>query len=263
MPPGDVGSVLLLYPPISSGETENDASERNAGAFPLRKRPMKEIIAEVQSMGIRVPGSIMGRKGGAGPAEGRAFLIDGIPVNVPIAAPYVASSPFVLKESGNDRFILFRHAEPVAQISVVPEPRFYGQMGPDGIGYRQIALLHGRDCLATTVLQRCVHWRSSGKCAFCGTEISLRNGATIARKRPAQLADVARVAAKRDGVAHVVLTSGNRRSAGQGNTLPCPVCRCDQGRRRSADPGPVFTAARPWPYESAESGRCRRGGHSR
>ncbi len=169
---------------------------------------MKEIITALQSLGIRVPGAITGRTCGAGPAEGRAFLIDGMPVNVPISAPYVKASPFVLKEDENDRFMLFKGDEPIGGVSVVPEPRFYRLIGSDGVSYRQIALLHGRNCLATTVLQRCVNWRTSQGCAFCGTELSLEKGTTIPQKSPSQLAAVAKAAAALDGVSHVVLTSG-------------------------------------------------------
>jgi radical SAM protein (TIGR04043 family)/putative N-acetyltransferase (TIGR04045 family) len=169
---------------------------------------MKELITEIQSLGIRVSGSITGRCGGAGPAEGRAFVIGATATNAPINAPYTKRSPFVLKNGGNGRLILFKNGEPIAPVSLVPEPHFYNLMGSDGIDYRKIALLHGMDCLATTVLQRCFNWRISRGCAFCGTEISLGAGATIVRKRPSQLAEVAMAAMKQDTVSHVVLTSG-------------------------------------------------------
>jgi biotin synthase-related radical SAM superfamily protein len=62
--------------------------------------------------------------------------------------------------------------------------------------------------ILSLVNQRCVHWQTGQNCKFCGTEISLNNGRTIATKRPAQLVEVARYAQKVDGVSHVVLTSG-------------------------------------------------------
>ncbi len=58
---------------------------------------MRHLITEIQSQGVQVPEEIIGRKGGAGPAEGRAFLINGLPVSVPIAADYVSKSPYSLK----------------------------------------------------------------------------------------------------------------------------------------------------------------------
>lgn len=170
--------------------------------------PMKELITEIQSRGIRVPETIMGRSGGSGPAEGRAFLIGGVPVNVPISAGYTSDSPFALADEGSGRYMLLKHGQPVASITVVPVPRFYRQVDSNAIPYKKIALLHGRDCLATTVLQHCVNWNNGRRCAFCATQISLEKNTTIARKTPGQLAEVARSAAATDGVGHVVLTSG-------------------------------------------------------
>ena len=167
----------------------------------------KDLIAELLSAGIRVPDSIRGRKGGAGPADGRAFLLNGLAVNIPIAAPYVADSPFQLRSHG-EGYALLKNGTEIGSIDIVPVPHFYDGQTDDGIGYSQIALLHGKDCLATTVNQRCVHWQTGQNCKFCGTEISLNNGRTIATKRPAQLVEVARYAQKVDGVSHVVLTSG-------------------------------------------------------
>ena len=184
---------------------------------------MHHLITEIQSLGINVSDSIAGRNGGAGPAEGRAFIINGVPVSVPIAADYVKHSPFTLQktksgalqetdfgslhetESGYD---LLKDNTFVAPIKVVAEPEFYKKFTEDGISYKQIALLHGKDCLATTVLQKCVHWKHSQRCSFCSTESSLASKQTIAKKTPAQLAQVARVARDIDGVTHMVLTSG-------------------------------------------------------
>lgn len=176
---------------------------------------MKDIITEIQSLGIRVPDTISGRSGGAGPAEGRAFVIDGVAVNAPIRSAYTARSPYSLAEAEKGRFTLIKDGKPVSSLSVVPEPDFYHQSDPQGVPYRKIALLHGTDVMATTVLQRCVNWKTAARCAFCATEISLARGATIARKTPEQLAEVARYAAARDRIRHVVLTSGAAHPPGE------------------------------------------------
>ena len=118
-----------------------------------------ELIAELQSAGIRVPDSITGRKGGAGPAEGRAFLLNDLAVHIPIAAAYVANSPFELR-SQREGYVLLKNGTEIGSIGIVPEPQYYHDQTADGIGYRQIALLHGKDCLATTVNQRCSHWQT-------------------------------------------------------------------------------------------------------
>lgn len=184
------------------------SAERDAGDLGLR-----HLITEIQSLGIRVHKDIQGRKGGAGPAEGKAFLIGGIPVNAPIAGHYVSNSPFSL-EASDSAYLLLKHGKAVLPLELVPDPAFYGRSTRDGIGFRNIALLHGRDCLATTVLQQCVHWKRFKKCGFCATETSLKNRETIARKTPEQLAEVARAAWDMDGVSHMVLTSGTGDPAG-------------------------------------------------
>ena len=155
-----------------------------------------------------MPPDVTGRNGGAGPAEGRAILIDGIAVNAPISAAYTKQSPFRLIKDPDGHYTLYRHDKRVTAVSVVSPPHFYGRNGSDGVPLQKIALLHGADCLATTVRQRCVNWKQSLRCAFCATERSLENRTTITEKSPRQLAEVARRAKSDDNITHVVLTSG-------------------------------------------------------
>jgi len=165
-----------------------------------------ELITELQCSGVQVPAGVTGRCSGAGPAEGRAMLIGSRVVNIPIAASYVRQSPFTLTP-GPQGWILKREGRDLGMVQIVPEPSFYRKQTTDGTLFKHIALLHGRDCLASTVLQRCSHWRSGRRCAFCGTEVSLDLKTTVAHKLPAQLAAVA-TAAQAEGMTHVVLTSG-------------------------------------------------------
>ncbi|WP_022666202.1 MSMEG_0568 family radical SAM protein [Desulfospira joergensenii] len=171
---------------------------------------MHHLITEIQSLGIRVHEDMAGRKGGAGPAEGRAFIVNGIPVSVPLAAAYVSQSPFSLQtpQTPETGYELLKNGKPVSRIRVVEEPEFYSRSTEEGIPYRQIALLHGKDCLATTVLQECVHWKTSQRCSFCATQATLAAKQTLAKKTPLQLAQVAKAARETDGVTHMVLTSG-------------------------------------------------------
>ena len=78
-----------------------------------------ELIAELQSAGIRVPDSITGRKGGAGPAEGRAFLLNDLAVHIPIAAAYVANSPYQLR-SQSKGYVLLKNGPDIGSIGIVP-----------------------------------------------------------------------------------------------------------------------------------------------
>jgi radical SAM protein (TIGR04043 family)/putative N-acetyltransferase (TIGR04045 family) len=114
-------------------------------------------------------------------------------------------------ERHRDRWVLFRHGSPVdVCLAVMTEPGFYRQSTSDGVPFQKIALFHGADCLASTVLQSCVHWGSPAACGFCGIGLSLRDGNTVRSKKPEQLAEAA-VAAAGHGARHVTLTAGTTR----------------------------------------------------
>jgi len=169
----------------------------------MKTSTVANLITDLQSMGIRVPDGMSGRKDGAGPAEGRAFILNNISVTIPIDANYVSDSPYTLKKNG-EKYILLKNEKEISEIGVVPEPHFYRLLTQDDMSHSKIALLHGKDCLATTVLQKCVFWRSDRQCGFCGTEFSLKRGRTTAQKTPQQLAEVALAAKEKDKVSHVV-----------------------------------------------------------
>jgi len=109
----------------------------------------------------------------------------------------------------NGGYCLTHNGKPVLPVEFTSTPRFYSLTTKDGIPYRHIAVLHGRDVLATTVSQRCIRWRREGeRCQFCAIERSLENGSTVGLKTPEQLAEVAEAAVRLDGVRHMVLTTG-------------------------------------------------------
>ena len=192
---------------------------------------MREIITDILSLGVRVAKPMGGRKGGAGPAEGRSVLIGQWAVNASVASDYANRSPYSLRET-QEGCVLRREDKTVCPVRVVSEPLFYGKRTEEGIEYRKIALLHGRDCLASTILQTCRHWRSDDRCAFCGTEVSLKNGTTLALKTPAQLAEVARAARDLDGISHVVLTAGSADPPGYEITY---AAECTRAIKRTVD----------------------------
>jgi radical SAM protein (TIGR04043 family) len=129
-----------------------------------------------------------------------------------------AASPFVARVPDADgSAVLERDGRPVARIAFPPAPRFYGLQTFDGIPYWKIATLHGRDVLATTVLQECIRYTNRRtRCQFCAIGASLAAGRTIAHKTPGQLAEVARAAQLLDGVSHVVLTTGTPNASDRG-----------------------------------------------
>ncbi len=173
--------------------------------------PSRELLTELQSLGMRLAEADAneGRRGGAGPSDHRAVTLDGQTIMVPVHNGVARRSPFTAKALDDGRATLLRHETPVGTISYPPTPRFYGLQTFDGIPYWKIALLHGRDVLATTVLQECIRANDAATtCQFCAIGQSLKSGRTIAHKSPAQLAEVARAAVLLDGVTHMVMTTG-------------------------------------------------------
>ena len=183
-----------------------------------------ELITELQSFGLRVQGQFSPRKGGAGPAEGGTFLISGIPVNLPISNEYVSKSPYLLREEG-DQSLIFKDEKAVCLVHLIERPRFYDYSTEEGIPYTKIALLHGKDCLATSVIQTCTYWHSSERCQFCGIELSHQSGQTIKIKTPEQLSEVARKAKGLDSIQHIVLTTGTVQPPGEeiSTLVPCAL----------------------------------------
>jgi radical SAM protein (TIGR04043 family) len=180
------------------------------------------LKAELQSLGVRVKDLPPGmRQGGAGPAEGIVLFFDGHQASVPLLSPFVARSPYCLeKESG--RYILVRGKQRIKEIWLSPTPDFYRRLTREGIPYYQIALLHGKDCLGSTVVQSCLYQEAGRGCKFCGINGSLRNKKTIARKTPSHLSEVAE-AAEAEGARHAVLTSG---CWGNDSTVICYLADC-------------------------------------
>ena len=173
-----------------------------------------ELKTEMQSLGVRIsPAAGRGgriRKGGAGPAEGATLLLDGAPASVPALSDFVSVSPFRL-EWFRGRWVLFRGDEAVdLAVALPPEPPFYRESTGEGVPYRKIALMHGADCLASTVLQACSYWGTPSACRFCGVGLSWKEGRTLLRKEPGLLAEVAKEA-QEAGARHVTLTAGSTR----------------------------------------------------
>jgi radical SAM protein (TIGR04043 family) len=144
--------------------------------------------------------------------------IDGTTVMVPIYTNTASHSPYTVQtHSGEIQGILRMKGEEVASIQFPHQPQFYSLMTADGVPYWKIALLHSQDVLATTVLQTCMRYRDSATaCQFCAIEQSLAAGRTIARKNPAQLAEVAEAAVRLDGVKQMIMTTGTPNTSDRG-----------------------------------------------
>lgn len=184
------------------------------------KAALLELITELQTKGLRLVGSSHGlsRKGGAGPSDHKAVRIAGQTVMVPIHTHAAARSPFsAALEPSRSEAMLYRGGVALLPIELPAVPRFYGGKTADGIPYWKIATLHASDVLATTLLQKCVRYGNRAtSCQFCAIGQSLKSGATIAEKTPAQVAEVARAAVELDGIKHAVLTTGTPPSDDRG-----------------------------------------------
>src|ERR1700704_3215836 len=175
--------------------------------------PTEQLINELQSCGVPLvdpKGGHESRRGGAGPSDHKAVTIDGMTVMVPVHTAPAFASPYVVeKPDAVGRSRISRDGVSLGEVSFPLRPRFYERSTADGIPYSQIAVLHGRDVLATTVLQTCIRYQSRTKtCQFCAIGQSLAAGRTVAHKTPEQLAEVAKAAVELDGVKHMVMTTG-------------------------------------------------------
>ena len=163
-----------------------------------------EQLVDLQLHGVCGASLEPGRRGGAGPSGTKAFMVKGRCLMLPVGAQLGAWNA----ERRDCACTLGKEGASV-EASLVETPKFYELQTADGISYKKIALLHGRNCLASTVLQTCSRYaHPSTRCRFCALGKSLQAGDTIARKTPAQLVEVAQAAKRLDGVSHVTLTSG-------------------------------------------------------
>lgn len=147
-----------------------------------------------------------GRKGGAGPTGGRYFtFLDGTCIEIPLQGKFVENSPFTLVQT-NGNWRVLRGTRSLAEVKPVPRPRFYEKTTSDGTLMRKVAVLHGKDCLASTVYSKCVYWSSGKQCKFCGIE--LWHSDRLIQKQPKQLREVAEEAFKEGAAQHFTLTTG-------------------------------------------------------
>lgn len=168
---------------------------------------LAHTVTEIQSLGVRVASDSPKRRVGAGPAEGGTIIFDGIPVHVPLSGSFVSRSPYSLRLLDGE-FWLFKDGECILPAKVQSRPKFYDYVTNDKIPFSNIALLHGKDCVASTVRQTCAYWYSDKRCQFCGIELSLSDAQTTKLKTPTQLVEVILKAVELDSVTNVVLTTG-------------------------------------------------------
>ena len=231
--------------------------------------PTEQLINELQSFGVRLVDPKAGgdsRRGGAGPSDHRPMTIDGATVMVPVHTAPAFESPYRRRRSRTPPAAAgsAATATSIAEVTFQRRPRFYERTTADGIPYSKIATLHGRDVLATTVLQTCIRYQSRTKtCQFCAIGQSLAAGRTIERKTPEQLAEVAQGGRRtRRRQAH---GDDHRHAAGQRPRRRDPVPRARAAVKAAVDlpiQGTMRAARRRCLVRAHEGGRRRCARHA-
>ncbi|MEU4236224.1 MSMEG_0568 family radical SAM protein [Actinoplanes sp. NPDC026619] len=173
-----------------------------------------DVQADLAVRGVRAPVPLR-RPAGAGPSDDGHVVANGRNAAFPINP----DSPYDVR----DGRVWLGDINTGLSLEVVKRPKFYDLSTVDGVRYEQIARLHGKDVLATTVVQTCIRYAEDQRCRFCTIEESLRSGATVAAKTPAQLAEVAAAAVRLDGVTQMVMTTGTTTGPDRGarNLVRC------------------------------------------
>lgn len=182
------------------------------------------LSTDLQTFGLRLEdpsAGVQSRRGGAGPSDHKAVVVDGQTVMIPVHTHTAWDSPYVAsKPDAHGKSELRKNGIPIAVIDFPKQPKFYGLKTEEGIPYEQIATLHSSDVLATTVLQTCIRYQSRNKtCKFCSIGQSLAAGRTVERKTPRQLAEVAKAAVELDGVKQMVMTTGTPATPDRGAAI--------------------------------------------
>lgn len=168
------------------------------------------LRAELATRGVRVATPVR-RTGGAGPSDDGHVVLMGLPTTL----RRDAQSRFTLD---GGRLVADGVIVEDVEIDAVNRPAFYDLTTSDGVAMEKIARLHGRDVLATTIIQTCTRYGPEAtRCRFCTVERSLDAGATTAVKSPEQLAEVAEAAVRLDGVGSMVMTTGTTPGSDRGS----------------------------------------------
>ncbi|WP_424769210.1 MSMEG_0568 family radical SAM protein [Paenibacillus sp. sgz302251] len=173
-------------------------------------------LVDLQNKGLRTSGlTNTGRRGGAGPSDDAAFRLGDQTVMLPTYNSPASSSPYeIVKKEGG--YSLQYEGKSLMYIDPIARPKFYDFSTEEGIPYQKIAVLHGSDVLASTVIQSCIRWSPDDRCKFCAIGHSLEAGATVAKKSPEQLAEVVQAAERLDGIKQITLTTGTPNETDRG-----------------------------------------------
>ncbi|GAB3086793.1 MSMEG_0568 family radical SAM protein [Nocardioides zeae] len=196
--------------------------------------PAPSTRVDVAIQGIRLLDAPVARRAGAGPSDDGHVLLGGVGAAIPLNP----RSPYTVRGGK----LLLDGADTGLGLEAIRRPRFYDRTTADGVPYEQIARLHSSNVLATTVVQTCARYAEAERCRFCAIEESLRAGATVAVKTPAQIAEVALAAHELDGITQVVMTTGTSTGRDRGATH---LARCVRAVRAVLPDLPIQVQCEP------------------
>ena len=177
----------------------------------------EKLIDHYKNQGIDIS---FGRKGGAGPLGGRYFLFENRSLVNAALWNDPQKSNLVLRENRDNYFEVYDVRSKIehSKLNLIQDPLYYNSdyITSDGIPMKKIALVHGVDCLSSTIYQKCVYWACGEACKFCGIELSLKSDATIEEKNAQQMSEVIAVAKKEGRCNHMTLTSGTDENIDKG-----------------------------------------------
>ncbi len=188
---------------------------------------------DVAIRGVRMQAPVQ-RRSGAGPSDDGHVVLGGAGAALPLSD----DSPYSVVGGR----LLYAGTDVGVEVEPVQRPVFYDLVTADGVPYEQLARLHGKDVLATTVVQTCIRYDEADRCRFCAIEASLANGSTTAVKTPAQLAEVAEAAVRLDGITQMVMTSGTSAGRDRGARH---LARCVRAVRAAMPDLPVQVQCEP------------------
>ncbi|GAB4312751.1 MAG: hypothetical protein Kow0069_13580 [Promethearchaeota archaeon] len=193
--------------------------------------PSESYLKQLQSRGETFS---WGRSGGAGPTGGRYFAIRN--PSYPGRGYSLANVPLIPEPAGYSDLTVDRELErgpptsgggtgdwppgdstlvalarsgvDLAELALLSTPSMHQEELEPGVPFGKVALVHGVDCLATTLDQQCKYWSEGKKCLFCAIQLSWKSGRALKEKPPHLLARAVERAVEAGRCNHVTLTSG-------------------------------------------------------
>lgn len=155
-------------------------------------------------------------------SAGFQIKIDGTLVSVPSIGKYdrysfVKGTPYEIVRT-DSTWGLKKDGELLREVTVADVPEFYEEVTSDGVKMKKVFQVCGWTCLLTGVVQSCSLQRTGTECRFCGTIYNPEYEGRLDTKTPRQLAEAA-VAGYKEGMEHIVITSGIMPSPDRGARL--------------------------------------------